>query len=85
MHVMLNIPFESVQLHDTKYVHSVLQPSLMSGSRTFLYNCIYLFLAALGLCCFVWAFSNCSRQGLLFVVVRGLLVPMASLVVERGI
>ena len=71
MHVMLNIPFESVQLHDTKYVHSVLQPSLMSGSRTFLYNCIYLFLAVLGLCC-----------RLSLVAVSGLLIGVVSLFVE---
>ena len=29
---------------------------------------IYLFLAALGLCCCAWAFSSCSEQGLLFPV-----------------
>ena len=85
MHVMLNISFESVQLDDTKYIHSVSQPSLLSGSKTFLCNCVYLFWAALGLCCFVWAFSNCSEQGLLLVVVRGLLIPVASLVVEHGL
>ena len=28
---------------------------------------IYLFLAALGLCCSAWAFSSCSKQGLHFV------------------
>ena len=31
---------------------------------------IYLFLAALGLCCCMWAFSSCSEQGLCFVAVR---------------
>ena len=31
---------------------------------------IYLFLAALGLCCCTWAFSSCGEQGLLFLVVR---------------
>ena len=46
---------------------------------------VYLFWAALGLCCFMWAFSNCSEQGLLLAVVRGLLIPMASLVVEHGL
>ena len=35
---------------------------------------IYLFLAALGLHCCVRAFSSCSEQGLLFIVVRGLLL-----------
>ena len=46
---------------------------------------IYLFLAALGLCCCAWAFSSCGEWGLLFVVVRGLLTAVASLVAERGL
>ena len=33
---------------------------------------IYLFLAVLGLRCYVRAFSSCGKWGLLFVVVRGL-------------
>ena len=40
---------------------------------------IYLFLAALGLCCCTWAFSSCGERGLLFLVVRGLLIVVASL------
>ena len=44
---------------------------------------IYLFLAALGLRCLVWAFSSCRERGLLFVAVRGLLVLVASLVAEH--
>ena len=46
---------------------------------------IYLFLAALGLCCCSWAFSSCGERGLLFVVVRGLLIVVASLVAEHGL
>ena len=46
---------------------------------------IYLFLAALGLRCCVWAFSSCGEQGLLFVVVHGLLIAVASLVAELGL
>ena len=46
---------------------------------------VCLFMAALGLCCCVWAFSSCGEQGLLFVVVRGLLIAVASLVVEHGL
>ena len=44
--------------------------------------CIYLFL----LCLFILAaqaFSNCSEQGLLFVVAHGLLIAVASLLVEN--
>ena len=47
-----------------------------------IYLSIYLFLAALGLCCCMWAFSSCSEQGLLFVVVHWLLLAVASLVSE---
>ena len=43
-----------------------------------------LFLAALGLGCFVRAFSSCSKWGLLFISVLGLLVAVASLVAECG-
>ena len=35
---------------------------------------IYLFLAALGLHCCMRAFSSCGEWGLLFIVVRGLLI-----------
>ena len=45
---------------------------------------MYLTLAMLGLCCCGQAFSSCSTQGLLSVVVRGLLM-MASLVAEHGL
>ena len=46
---------------------------------------IYLFLAALGLRCCAWAFCSCSERGLLFVAVHGLLIAVASLVVEHGL
>ena len=46
---------------------------------------MYIFLAALGLCCCAQAFSSCGEWGLLFVVVRGLLIAVASLVVEHGL
>ena len=46
---------------------------------------IYLFLAALGLHCGAWAFSSCSKWGLLCVVVHRLLIAVASLVVEHGL
>ena len=39
---------------------------------------IYLFLAALGLRCCARAFSSCGERGLLFVVVHGLLIVVAS-------
>ena len=43
------------------------------------------FLAALGLCCCVQAFSSFGKQGLLFIAVRGLLIAVASLVAEPGL
>ena len=42
-------------------------------------------MAALGLRCYVRAFSSCGEQGLFFVAVRGLLIAVASLVVEHGL
>ena len=52
-------------------------------SFSFLFKFIYLWL------CWVfvaaWAFSSCGKQGLLFVVVHGLLIAVASLVVEHGL
>ena len=50
-----------------------------------IYLSIYLFLAALGLRCSAWAFSSCGERGLLFTAVRGLLIAVASLVVEHGL
>ena len=49
------------------------------------FNFIYLFLAVLGLRCCARAFSSCGEQGLLFVVVRRLLIAVASLVAEHGL
>ena len=42
-------------------------------------------MAVLGLRCCVQAFSNCGEQRLLFVAVCGILVAVASLVVEHGL
>ena len=42
-------------------------------------------MAALGLRCCAQAFSSRSEWGLLFIVVRGLLTAVASLVAEHGL
>ena len=42
-------------------------------------------MATLGLRCCTWAFSSCGEQGLLFVVVHGLLIAVACLVAEHGL
>ena len=47
------------------------------------HSLVYLGLVPLGLCCCGKAFSSCSRQGLLFVVVHRLLITVACLVGER--
>ena len=46
---------------------------------------MYLFLAALGLCCCARALSSCGERGLLFVAVHGRLIAAASLVGEHGL
>ena len=48
-------------------------------------NLFILFLAALGFHCCAWAFSSYGEQGILLVVVRGLLIVVASLVAEHGL
>ena len=51
----------------------------------FLFLKIYLLLATLGLRWLMRAFSSCSKRGLLFVAMRGLLIAVASLVAEHGL
>ena len=46
---------------------------------------VFYFLAVLGLRCSAQAFSSCGERGLLFVVVCGLLIAVASLVAEHGL
>ena len=56
--------------------------SLFFLKNLFIYLFIYL-LAALGLRCCAQAFSSCGEQGLLFAVVHGLLIAVASVVAEH--
>ena len=51
----------------------------------FLKKKINLCLVALGLHCYSQAFSHCGEWGLLFIVVHGLHVEVASLVAEDGL
>ena len=44
---------------------------------------LFLFLVVLSLCCCTQAFSSCGKWGLLCVVVRGLLIVVASLAEEH--
>ena len=45
----------------------------------FVWFWLWVFWAALGLCCCARAFSSCSERGLLLVAVRGLLIAVAGL------
>ena len=60
-------------------------PNFNVGSYFNVFFKFNLFLAALGLRCRMQTFSSCGEQGLLFVVVRELLIAVASLVVEYGL
>ena len=58
--------------------------SLTSLSLIRIYSSFFFFLAALGHCCCVQAFSSCSKWGLLFAVMLRLLILVASLVASTG-
>ena len=66
-------------------LHVLLLRHLDQSLNVFFKNFIYLFLAVLGLCCCAQAFFSCGEQALLFLVVRGLHIAVASLVVEHGL
>ena len=59
--------------------------SFLDNKFVLTYLLPYLFMAALGLHCCAWAFSSCGERGLLFFVVLGLLIVVASLVAEHGL
>ena len=70
------------------HTHTSFKPTIShlghSSRLFFFFNLfIYLFLAALGLRCCTRAFSSCGERGLFFISVRGLLIAVASLVVEH--
>ena len=62
--------------------------SVLLNATFILFYCyyfIYLFSAALGLCCCTQALSSCGKRGPLFVAMRGPLITAASLVAEHGL
>ena len=65
--------------------HRLKQIKTVSFFFFLIYLFINLFLTKLGLRCCAWAFSSCGKPGLLFVVARGLLIAVASLVAEHGL
>ena len=63
-------------------------PGFSTGEYFFLqlyFIYLFIFWAALGLRCCAQAFSTCGEQGLRFVAVCGLLIAVASLIVEHGL
>ena len=51
----------------------------------FIFIFLIYFWLWLGLHCCAWAFSSCGERGLLFVVVCGLPIAVASPVAEHGL
>ena len=60
---------------------------LRVGSFTdfFFFFLVVYFLAVVGLHCCMWTFSSCSKQGLLFIVICGLLIAVAPPVAEQAL
>ena len=63
---------------EAKWTWSLGDAHCAFGESFFFWLC-WVFVDACGL------FSSCSEQGLLFVVARGLLIAVASLIVEQGL
>ena len=81
-----SLTLSHLALPPPRILKSILQQvSVFFFLINFIYLFIYLSLAELGLRCCTRAFSSCSKQGLLFIAVHGLLISVASLVVEHGL
>ena len=68
--------------------HLVIFGLVVTHSSFFLKGTLFYLFIYFWLCwVFVaaWAFSRCGERGLLFIVVRGLLIAVASLVAEHGL
>ena len=88
--------FSSFYLYNTDFISVLLKENFLWDIMKSQFKCYFfkykfiyfiylLILAALGLRCCMRAFSRCGERGLLFIVVRGLLIAVASLVVEHGL
>ena len=86
---LVHVPGSFCRSSQNHFEPSLFLSSLFSFHSFFFFlkvkSFIYLFLAALGLCCCAWASSSCGERRLLFVAVRGLLIAVASLVAEHGL
>ena len=76
-------PALEVQVLNPWTTKEVSDLNLFKKKNLFLF--IHLFLVALGLHCDVQTFSSCSNQDLLFTAALGLLIGVASVVVEYGL
>ena len=75
--------FSSISILLTVVIINVYQ--ILPHAYSVFFKMVYsLFSASLGLHCCTQAFSRCEQE-LLFIVVCGLLVAVASLVAERGL
>ena len=61
--------------------HGVLKSRTRLSGSHFIH---YLFMVLVGLGCFVWAFCSCSKWGLLFTAVHGLLIERLFLLQGTG-
>ena len=77
----------SLMTSDIEHLFIYLLAVFMSSFEKCLFKSVayFFFFNLLGLRCCMRAFSSCGEWGLLFVVVRGLLIVVASLVAEHGL
>ena len=61
------------------------EQGIQLNGLSFLFFLTFIFIYLFWLRCHARTFSGCSEWGLLFVAVRGLLIAVASLVVEHGL
>ena len=66
------------------FMESLKQRSFILSTGLLTFSLLFLFSAALGLCCCAQAFSSCGERGLLSTSYKGLPIAAASLAVERG-
>ena len=81
----LSDPRKSLFIREISALSHELQMYFLSTLPFIIFFLVIYLLAVLGLCCCVRAFSSCGERGLLFIVVRGLLVAVAALVAEHGL
>ena len=77
----------SLMTSDIEHLFIYLLAVFMSSFEKCLFKSVayFFFFNLLCLRCCMRSFSSCGEWGLLFVVVRGLLIVVASLVAEHGL